>query len=111
TTGIWGYNGIFPGPTIEARSGRRAVLRLRNGLPVPVVNHLHGGRTPSESDGYPTDFVLPAGVGFLIHARDMAGRTSQGEREYIYPNGQRAATLWYHDHRMDFTAPQVWRGL
>jgi FtsP/CotA-like multicopper oxidase with cupredoxin domain len=24
---------------------------------------------------------------------------------------QRAATLWYHDHRMDFTGPQVWRGL
>jgi spore coat protein A len=24
---------------------------------------------------------------------------------------QRAATLWYHDHRMDFTGPQVYRGL
>jgi spore coat protein A len=35
----------------------------------------------------------------------------EGEREYIYANDQRAATLWYHDHRMDFTAPQVWWGL
>lgn len=25
--------------------------------------------------------------------------------------GQRATLLWYHDHRMDFTAPAVWRGL
>jgi spore coat protein A len=120
-TEVWGYNGILPGPTIEARSGRRAVLCLRNALPVPVVNHLHGGRTPSESDGYPTDFVLPVGGFTPSHAalsgasmnmsHDRMARTSNGEREYVYPNNQRAATLWYHDHRMDFTAPQVWRGL
>jgi len=93
-TTIWGYNGTFPGPTIEARSGRQVTLQLRNTLPVPIVNHLHGGHTPSKSDGYPTDFVNPG-----------------TQREYVYPNGQRAATLWYHDHRMDFTGPQVWRGL
>src|SRR5690606_11532527 len=28
-----------------------------------------------------------------------------------YPMQQRAATLWYHDHRMDSTGPAVWRGL
>jgi spore coat protein A len=94
TTGIWGYNGIFPGPVIHAQRGRRVVLRLRNGLPVPSVNHLHGGHTPPESDGYPLDFVLPGAV-----------------REYVYPNEQRSATLWYHEHRMDFTGAQVWRGL
>lgn len=112
TTTIWGYNGSFPGPTIEARRGRRVSFLLRNELPVPVVNHLHGGRTPPESDGYPTDLVLPAG-GFA-HAHRMAdprASIATGAREYIYPNQQRAATLWYHDHRMDFTAPQVWRGL
>jgi spore coat protein A len=109
-TEIWGYDGIFPGPTIQARSGRRAVVGLRNALPVPIVNHLHGGHTPPESDGYPTDLVLPEG---FVHAdsRDPMARMAHGEREYIYPNTQRAATLWYHDHRMDFTAPQVWRGL
>ena len=58
-TTIWGYNGSFPGPTIEARRGRKAIVTLRNELPVPIVNHLHGGRTPSDSDGYPTDLVLP----------------------------------------------------
>ncbi len=93
-TEIWGYNGIFPGPVIHAESGRRLVMRLRNLLPVPIVNHLHGGRTPPESDGYPADLVLPGSV-----------------REYVYPNHQRAATLWYHDHRMNFTGAQVWRGL
>src|SRR5690606_36690922 len=29
----------------------------------------------------------------------------------IYPMDQRAATLWYHDHRADFTGPRVYRGL
>jgi spore coat protein A len=109
-TTIWGYNGTFPGPTIEARRGRRVALRLWNTLPVPIVNHLHGGRTPPESDGYPTDLILPAGFD-PPHMHDARARLVQEQREYIYPNEQRAATLWYHDHRMDFTAPQVWRGL
>ena len=110
-TGIWGYNGMFPGPTIEARVGRRVSLRLRNELNVPIVNHLHGGRTAPESDGYATDLVLPAGGFPQSHMHDPMARVVEYEREYIYTNDQRAATLWYHDHRMDFTGPQVWRGL
>ena len=35
----------------------------------------------------------------------------QGLKDYHYPLDQPAATLWYHDHRMDFTGPQVYRGL
>jgi spore coat protein A len=112
-TAVWGYDGIFPGPTIEARSGRRVSVRIRNELPVPTVTHLHGGVTPPESDGYPTDLVLPVNGGFGVHEHDGAavGTVSEGEKEYIYPLEQRAATLWYHDHRMDFTGPQVWAGL
>jgi spore coat protein A len=93
-TEVWGYEGIFPGPTIVSRRGRRTVLHHRNDLPVPVSVHLHGGRTAPEHDGYPTDLVAP-GSG----------------RDYVYELDQPAATLWYHDHRMDFTGPQVYRGL
>jgi len=111
STTIWGYAGIFPGPTIEARRGRRVSLRLRNALPVPIVNHLHGGHTAPESDGYPTDLILPSGGFETSHMHDPMAKIAAGEREYVYQNDQRAATLWYHDHRMDFTGPQVWRGL
>src|SRR5215218_8023644 len=112
-TEVWGYNGVFPGPTIESRSGRKIVVRQANNLPVPVSTHLHGGRTPSHSDGYPTDLIMPkkghdcltGGHGSM----DMGG--SPRFKDYVYPLEQRAATLWYHDHRMDFTGPQVWRGL
>lgn len=110
-TSIWGYDGIFPGPTIEARTGRRVSLLLNNRLPVPIVHHLHGGRTAPESDGYPTDLILPESGFSGGHMHDPLARIVRGRREHIYANGQRAATLWYHDHRMDFTGAQVWRGL
>lgn len=93
-TTIWGYNGTFPGPTIKAQQGRTVVVRHVNRLSTPTVVHLHGGVTPPESDGFPVDHVMP------------------GEsREYVYPNTQRPATLWYHDHAMDHTGRNIYMGL
>ncbi|GAA1873787.1 multicopper oxidase family protein [Pseudonocardia ailaonensis] len=109
-TEIWGYEGTFPGPTLVSRRGRRTVVTHTNRLPVPTVVHLHGGEVPEESDGYPTDYVHPAGMSSMDMG-GMAGNVSHGSRTYTYPVDQRAATLWYHDHRMDFTGPSVWRGL
>jgi len=93
-TPIWGYNGLFPGPTIRARSNRPVVIRQSNALPGLVSVHLHGGVQPPESDGYPTD-LIPVG----------------GTKEYAYPNLHRAATLFYHDHAMDRTGLNVYMGL
>src|SRR5262245_50129712 len=100
-----------------------AVVRHRNELPVPVVAHLHGGKTPPQHDGYPTDLILPAGGWDGGNGGHMGDRGSahmgmgrehgsthmgvhQGVKDYRYPLGQPAATLWYHDHRMDFTGPR-----
>lgn len=60
-TRIWGYNGMFPGPTIRARTNRRVMVRQVNALPEGVSVHLHGGVQPPESDGYPTD-LIPRGA-------------------------------------------------
>ncbi|TRY18173.1 multicopper oxidase family protein [Tessaracoccus rhinocerotis] len=108
-TEVWGYNGILPGPTIVSRSGRRTVVTHRNELPVPVSVHLHGGKTAPEHDGYPTDLILSAS-GAGGHS-GHGGTGVVGSKEYVYEMDQPAATLWYHDHRMDFTGPQVYRGL
>ena len=94
TTRIWGYQGSFPGPTIRVRRNREAVVRHTNHLPTDTAVHLHGGITPANSDGFATDLV----------------RTEES-RTYRYPNRQRAGTLWYHDHAMDHTGDNIYRGL
>jgi spore coat protein A, manganese oxidase len=93
-TPIWGYDGRAPGPTIHARRGRRVVVRHENQLGVPTVVHLHGGVTPSDSDGFPTDLIAPG-----------------ASKTYDYPNEQPAATLWYHDHAMHQTGRNIYMGL
>lgn len=112
-TPVWGYDGSFPGPLFESHRGRSVRVRLRNELPVPTVRHLHGGHTPQESDGYPLDYVLPAGAAATggEHHLHPGGRVHHGAFDYVYPLDQRAGLLWYHDHRMDFSGPQVWQGL
>ncbi|MBO2464620.1 multicopper oxidase family protein [Actinomadura violacea] len=119
-TPLWTYDGTFPGPTIESRRGRPVTVRHRNELPVPTVVHLHGGRTPAASDGYPTDLVLPKAWPGGAHGMHMSGMPSMHDpraaetrlvRDYTFPLDQRPTLLWYHDHRMDFTAPAIWRGL
>ena len=91
---VWGYEGMFPGPTIKVRLGRRAVVQQRNHLSVPAVVHLRGGVTPADSDGFPTDMIMPG-----------------QSKTYVYPNNQRAATLWYHDHAMHHTGHNLYMGL
>ncbi|MER7672895.1 multicopper oxidase domain-containing protein [Kitasatospora sp. NPDC096128] len=118
-TEAWTYGGTFPGPTVVTRSGRAAVVKHRNQLPVASVVHLHGGHTPADSDGYPIDLLLPVGstapaassMDGMPGMGHMTGHNVVGERTHTYPGKQRAATLWYHDHRMGFTGPGVWRGL
>lgn len=116
-TEIWGYEGTFPGPTIEVRSDRPVAMTHHNELPAPTVVHLHGAVVAADHDGYPSDFVLPAGggwdtdAGIAGHAAHSVAGLATGSRTYRYPNQQPAATLWYHDHRMDFSGPQQYRGL
>jgi spore coat protein A len=93
-TAIWGYNGLYPGPTIKARSGRQTVVRQVNNLQESMSVHLHGGHTPPESDGHPTDLIGPGAT-----------------KTYVYPNNQAAATLWFHDHAIDVTGRHVYMGL
>lgn len=117
---IWGFDGIFPGPTYHARYGEPILVRNFNDLPqdhrgfgIPqVTTHLHNSHTPSESDGFPSNFY-PSLVGgperFSDHhyPNALAGFSKQP------PGDTREAlsTLFYHDHRVDFTAPNVYKGL
>jgi spore coat protein A len=113
-TRMWGYGGSVPGPTIEARRGRGLLVEWQNDLPrehllpvdhnvcgagaenpdVRAIVHVHGGRVPPQSDGYPEDWYVP-GRSALLH----------------YPNQQDATTLWYHDHAMGLERLNQYAGL
>jgi len=113
-TRMWGYGGTVPGPTMEARNGEPLLVEWVNELPaahmlpidhtihgaekdkpkVRAVAHLHGGRVPPESDGYPEAWFPP-------------GKSAT----YCYPNEQDAAGLWYHDHAMGITRLNIYAGL
>jgi FtsP/CotA-like multicopper oxidase with cupredoxin domain len=86
-TEIWGYNGVYPGPTIRARVGRPILMRVHNSIDNRMVVHHHGGHTQPDCDGYPNQYILPG---------TPAQPTS---RTFVYANSStRSATLWYHDH-------------
>lgn len=112
-TAVRAYDGIFPGPIIEVDTAQRLLLLLTNQLSEPIVNHLHGGRTPPDSDGFPMDLIAPMAPLTIPPDLSQVGSARKGDgwQVYDYPNQQRAAMLWYHDHRMDHTGSQVWGGL
>ena len=93
-TPIYGYEGLYPGPTIRARKGRTAVVQPAQPLSFDSNVHLHGGHVPAAHDGHPMDVIAP-GAGF----------------DYTYPNDQDAAFLWYHDHAHGRTARTLYDGL
>src|SRR5277367_6453187 len=113
-TTLWGYEGQYPGPTLEALRGKPIEVQWENHLPsrhifeidphihgampptpeVRTVPHLHGSRTRSASDGLPEKWFVPG-----------------SSARYYYPNSQPAATLWYHDHAVGITRLNVYGGL
>jgi FtsP/CotA-like multicopper oxidase with cupredoxin domain len=70
---------------------------------IGIVTHLHGLKVEPSSDGWPLE---PAG---FVGSQSTYGFPTS--RTYHYPNDQRAAMLWFHDHGMDNTAVQVHAGL
>ena len=124
---IWGYDGILPGPTFVERYGVPVIVRISNELPAnamgygspEITTHLHNLHCGSESDGFTGDYYSATKFGPTLTAPG-------GYKDHHYPNcyagydkydptngdpREALGTLWYHDHRLDFTAPNVYRGL
>ena len=107
---IWGFDGITPGPTYIARYGEPILVRNFNDLPADndgfglneVSTHQHNGHTPSESDGFPCDF-FGAGQFYDQHYPNLLAGFDSTHPPFGDPN-EALSTLWYHDHRADFTS-------
>ncbi|MGV9361881.1 multicopper oxidase family protein [Amycolatopsis sp. NPDC003731] len=135
---LWTYEGHFPGPTIEVRSGKRLRVawanELRGTVPLVAVRAPYAVPTPANQPGYrAADGSLPAGVELIegvaelppwnvVHlhgALTNAGNDgwahngiSPGHTQLTeYPNHQAATALWYHDHAMAVTRFNVHSGL
>jgi FtsP/CotA-like multicopper oxidase with cupredoxin domain len=122
---IYGFNGTFPGPMINAEYGKPALVRFENHLDENPLNldrqdfgspdwsfltHLHNGHTAPESDGNPHYSMVsgPKYEGYLPK--------SFCDNLYLnWPAGgddrEKQSFFWFHDHRMDHTGSNVYKGM
>ncbi|HEV7657419.1 MAG TPA: multicopper oxidase domain-containing protein, partial [Mycobacteriales bacterium] len=122
---IYGFNGTFPGPRINAEYGKPVIVRFENHLDENPLNldrqdfgspdfsfltHLHNGHTAPESDGNPHYSMLfgPQHEGYRVG--DFV------DNLYLnWPAGnddrEKQSFFWFHDHRMDHTGSNVYKGM
>lgn len=128
--------GEFPAPTILARQGQPAVIRVTNHIqfrppqgsgsaPAECSVHLHGDHTPAHSDGYPDFYILPnktrdyyyPNIGPREEAQpvldDTLDQIQIAEKGNLghYTLSDLPTTMWYHEHGMDITGYLVSQGL
>ena len=126
---VWTFTDATSGAVaplrIYGRYGEPIIVRIHNALPADnhgfginqTSTHLHNAHNASESDGGPTHFYdsgrfkdyhypnVRAGFASTHPFTTLNGRTVLGDvRETI-------SFQWFHDHRMDFTAQNVYKGL
>ena len=129
TQKIWGYDGIYPGPTFVERYNVPVIVRIYNDLPrypvgfgsPEITTHLHNLHSGSESDGFTGDYYSRWNYGPTMTAAGAykdhhypncyAGYDDKRYHETDGDPREALGTLWYHDHRLDFTGPNVYRGL
>jgi FtsP/CotA-like multicopper oxidase with cupredoxin domain len=92
-TEVWSYNGLVPGPLLQARVGQTVRVIFTNNLDEPTTIHWHGLRIANAMDGVPAvqDPVEP------------------GETFTYEFTVEEAGSYWYHPHMR--TYEQLDRGL
>jgi FtsP/CotA-like multicopper oxidase with cupredoxin domain len=136
-TRIWGYRddntpgpwNFAAGPTFRPKINGNpfagTIVRLVNNLSSKetgfgfprLTTHLHGGHVPAAADGF-AENINVNGSPFTVVAEPDGGT-----HDHAYPFAdpgfstgeadphERPSFLWYHDHLLDFTGPNVYRGL
>jgi FtsP/CotA-like multicopper oxidase with cupredoxin domain len=124
------------GPLLDesgrVKVGGRAVVRHRNNLPADHIGfgsahttvHLHGAHLMAQADGFPDDLRNPP-AGFPARVVSAVGQYHDHAYPLLDPgfeqdfdagyehrdSGETPSTLWYHDHFLEFTGQNVYRGL
>lgn len=121
---IYGYNGTFPGPLINAEYYRPMLVRFDNQLHLNPYNldrgdfgspawasatHLHNAHTAPESDGNP-HYVMTR----LLQDGYLPGQWVDNLYLNYPPDGNSAdkqSFWWFHDHTHGNTAENCYKGL
>jgi FtsP/CotA-like multicopper oxidase with cupredoxin domain len=136
-TTLWTFDGTFPPKLLNVRYGKPVLMRHYNALPIDVAanrgfgvhtltTHEHNGHSPAESDGYTNAFFFPGQFYDYRWPVPLAGRdsinTDATDRRAGRPDGhggitnvpgdwrETMSTHWFHDHMLDFTAQNVYKG-
>lgn len=114
---------------IKAQYGQPIVMRMYNALPKDgndnqgfginqISPHLHNAHNPHTSDGGPTRFYDSGTWWDHWYPNVRAGFASTHKDGTTYKGlpckgdwQETQSTLWFHDHRYDYTAQNVYKGL
>jgi manganese oxidase len=135
---LWTFDGTFPPKLLMARYGEPVLFRHYNALPISptanrgfginqVTTHLHNGHTPAESDGFAGAYFFPGQFydyhwPMILSAYGRLNTDASGPKSGA-PDGyggvvnvagdwqETMSTLWFHDHRIDHTAQNVYKGM
>jgi len=134
---LWTFDGTLPPKLLNVRYGEAIMFRHYNALPIdPAANHgfglhtisthEHNGHNPAESDGYTQAFYFPGQYWDYRWPLALAGHdsinTGASDPRAGAPDGnggitqipgdwrETMSTHWFHDHMLDFTAQNVYKG-
>ncbi|WP_374087347.1 multicopper oxidase domain-containing protein [Methylomicrobium lacus] len=134
---VWTFDGTLPPKLLMARYGESILFRHYNALPIDesankgfgrhtITTHEHNGHNPAESDGfmhayaYPGEFydyhwpmILAGHDSINTGATDYRAGSPDGNGGIIPVRGdwrETMSTHWFHDHMLDFTAQNVYKG-
>jgi manganese oxidase len=134
---VWTFDGTLPPKLLMVRYGEPLLFRHYNGLPIDVAanngfgkhtltTHEHNGHNPAESDGFAASFFFPGQYYDYRWPMILAGHdsinTAATDIRAGMPNGaggitkirgdfrETMSTHWFHDHMLDFTAQNVYKG-
>jgi manganese oxidase len=135
---VWTFDGTLPAKLVMARYGEPVLFRHYNALPISatanngfginqLTTHHHNGHNPGESDGFAGAYFFPGQFydyrwPMILSGYDRVNKDATGDRA-TSPDGtggirkipgdwqETMSTHWFHDHRVDHTAENVYKGM